>query len=135
MPQIRASILIALVVLGLVTRLIYLQVIEFEKYEIKSNKNRIQVEPIPPKRGLIYDRNGILLAENRSVYTLEIIPEKSDDLDLTIENISKVLPVSAKEIERFKESLKANFIGIFFQKEDKREFFSRNFRLGMREMR
>ncbi len=103
-----ASLVVALVILGLLSRLIYLQIIEFEKYEIKSNQNRIQVEPIPPKRGLIYDRNGILLAENRSVYTLEIIPEKADDLSETLAGISTIVPLSEKEVARFNESLKAS---------------------------
>jgi len=103
-----ASVFVVIVILGLLSRLVYLQIIEFEKYEIKSNKNRIQVEAIPPKRGLIYDKNGVLLAENRSVYTLEIVPEKTENLEKTLQIIDGIVSISEREKERFMESLKAN---------------------------
>jgi penicillin-binding protein 2 len=99
---------VLLLMLLLISRLVYLQVVEFEKYQLQSNKNRIQVEPIPPKRGLIFDRNGVLLAENRSVYTLEIIPEKSQNIDAVVAEISKIISISKVESERFYETYRGS---------------------------
>ncbi|AVV85666.1 penicillin-binding protein [Shewanella putrefaciens] len=61
----------------LVTNLYHLQVESYKDYETRSNDNRIRVVPIAPSRGLIYDRNGILLAENQPFYSLDLIPKKS----------------------------------------------------------
>lgn len=83
-----------------------LQVNEFKKYQTRSNDNRIKVLPVTPNRGLIYDRNGVLLAENRPVYSLEVIPEEVEELDQTITGLNEFLALSDDEIEDFKESLK-----------------------------
>nr|MCS5583912.1 penicillin-binding protein 2 [Pseudomonadales bacterium] len=82
----RATIafLIVVAMLGIVLSNLYvLQVKQHEDYQTRSNGNRIKVLPIAPNRGLIYDRNGVLLAENRPVFSLEVIPEQIDDLDAT----------------------------------------------------
>ena len=65
----------------LLINLYILQVKEYKLYKTRSNENRIQVVPIPPVRGQIYDRNGVLLAKNEPVYDLEIIPNQVKDLD------------------------------------------------------
>ncbi|HAR08219.1 MAG TPA: hypothetical protein DCR98_07380, partial [Cobetia sp.] len=57
----------------LLARLLFLQVVEHDIYTTRSDKNRVRVEPLPPTRGLIYDRNGQLLAENRPNYNLTIV--------------------------------------------------------------
>ena len=64
---------------GLVANLYNLQVNQFKDYQTRSNDNRIKILPIAPTRGLIYDRNGVLLAENQPVYNLEMIPEQAGD--------------------------------------------------------
>ena len=84
----RATIafIIVIAMLGIVLNNLYsLQVTQFEDYQTRSNGNRIKVLPIAPNRGLIYDRNGVLLAENRPVFSLEVIPEQVDDIDATIQ--------------------------------------------------
>ena len=68
----------------LVANLYNIQVNQYQDYKTRSNDNRIKVVPIAPNRGLIYDRNGVLLAENRPVFSLEIIPEKVKNMDETI---------------------------------------------------
>lgn len=69
---------------SLAARSWYLQVVKFEDYQTRSNDNRISVQPIAPKRGLIYDRNGVLLAENRSIYALEMVPEQVNNIQETL---------------------------------------------------
>ena len=65
----------------LLTNLYHLQIVDFDKYQTRSNGNRIKLLPVPPTRGLIYDRYGKLLAENLTFFGLYIVPEKVDDLD------------------------------------------------------
>ncbi|MCV6023058.1 penicillin-binding protein 2, partial [Escherichia coli] len=67
----------------------------------RSNDNRIKVVPIAPNRGLIYDRNGVLLAENRPVFNLELTPEKIKDIDATIQELQTILEITPDQIERF----------------------------------
>tara|TARA_Y100001956_G_C4126478_1_gene190389 strand:- start:2314 stop:4203 length:1890 start_codon:yes stop_codon:yes gene_type:complete len=87
----------------LVTNLYNIQVNQFQDYKTRSNDNRIKVVPIAPNRGLIYDRNGQLLAENRPVFSLEITPEKIKDMDETIANLQEILTITPEQVERFKK--------------------------------
>ena len=80
-----AAVLVVSALLTLAWRMTYLQVTLHEKYQDLSENNRVKIRPIAPNRGLIYDRNGVLLAQNRPAYSLEITPEQVDDLDATIE--------------------------------------------------
>ncbi|MBD3609170.1 MAG: penicillin-binding protein 2, partial [Gammaproteobacteria bacterium] len=101
-----AIILITLLTLGLLARLIYLQVISHEHYSTLSQKNRVNLVSIPPIRGLIYDRNGVVLAENLPTFSLELIPEHIQDLDQTISQLSKLVSISQRDIKRFKKEQK-----------------------------
>ena len=97
----RATIAFIIVVamLGIVLNNLYsLQVTQFEDYQTRSNGNRIKVLPIAPNRGLIYDRNGVLLAENRPVFSLEVIPEQVDDIDQTLSDLTELMGISSDEI-------------------------------------
>ena len=76
-----AYIGIVVLMLVLLGNLYYLQVESYDTYQTRSNSNRIRVVPVAPPRGLIYDANGVLLAENRPVYSLEIVPEETKDLE------------------------------------------------------
>ena len=71
-----ALLLIVLVFVGLVSRLIYLQVVQHDHYVTESDDNRQQLQAIAPKRGLIYDTNGVLLAGNRASHSLTLVPEQ-----------------------------------------------------------
>lgn len=77
----------------------YLQVISYDDYQTRSNDNRIRVLPIPPKRGVIYDRNHVLLADNLPVYHLEIYPSKDIDTKKTIEELNTLLNINLTEKE------------------------------------
>nr|WP_210147113.1 penicillin-binding protein 2 [Shewanella sp. WXL01] len=90
----------------LLTNLYNLQVSEFTDYEMRSNDNRIRVVPTAPSRGLIFDRNGQLLAENQPFYSLELIPEKVKKVDDALDKLNNIIPLSADERESIKEKLK-----------------------------
>lgn len=96
-----AFAIVILMMLGLVARVFYLQVVQYETYTTKSDQNRVQLQPVPPTRGLIYDTNGILLADNRPSHNLTILKEQVDDMDETIAFLQECLDISDQEIERF----------------------------------
>ncbi len=72
----------------LVVRMIQLQVWEHETYQTRSEQNRIQVQPLSPPRGLIYDRNGELLAGNQAISTLTVVRERVPDMDALLEELA-----------------------------------------------
>ncbi len=84
-------------------RLIYLQVVRHDDLAAQAESNRTAIVPIVPNRGQIKDRNGIVLATNYSAYTLEITPSKSADLDATIDSLSEIVDVTARDRRRFKK--------------------------------
>lgn len=90
----------------LFARLLYLQVVEHEHYTTLSEDNRVKLQPIPPNRGLIYDRNGILLAENLPSYRLEITPEQIDDMDATLDALAMIIEIRPADRARFEQLLK-----------------------------
>jgi len=87
----------------LLTNLYHIQVSQHDDYQTRSNDNRIKIVPVSPNRGLIYDRNGILLAENRPVYSLEITTEKVDDLEDTFTRLRELMAITDENIARFRK--------------------------------
>lgn len=94
-----------LLVGGLVVRLVQLQVWEHETYQTRSEQNRIQVRPIAPPRGLIYDRNGVLLAGNRPVSTLTVVKERVADMESLLAELGEIVDVDADDLGKFRERL------------------------------
>jgi penicillin-binding protein 2 len=92
---------ILLLITALVIRLIYLQVVGHEQYTSMAKSNRIKLAPIPPTRGIIYDRKGKILADNIPTYTLELILEQISDLDDTLQKLQKLLNIPAEKINQF----------------------------------
>ncbi|RKP58587.1 penicillin-binding protein 2 [Pararobbsia silviterrae] len=87
-------------------RFVYLQIWKYSEYSLQADENRISVAPILPNRGVITDRNGIILARNYSAYTLEITPSKLDaPLDQVITELGRVIPVEERDRRRFKKLL------------------------------
>jgi penicillin-binding protein 2 len=84
-------------------RFFQLQVVQHDTYASKAEDNRISIVPIAPNRGLILDRNGVVLARNYSAYTLEIFPAKVRDLERTIQELADVVEVQAKDRSRFRK--------------------------------
>lgn len=90
----------------LLSNMYYLQVVQFEDYQTRSNTNRIKIRPVAPNRGLIYDRNGKILAENRTVFHLNIVPEQVEDMEQLLTKLSEHLDLKTSTIERFKKNSK-----------------------------
>jgi penicillin-binding protein 2 len=97
------AVLAALSLLG--ARFYYLQVIQHDYYSTRAEDNRISVVPIVPNRGVIVDRAGIVLARNYSAFTLEITPSNVEDLEATIDGLSKVIDIEFKDKRRFRKLL------------------------------
>lgn len=93
-------------VIFLISRLIYLQIYQYEFYSTASDNNRIYSQSIAPTRGLIYDRNGVLLADNRPSFNLTAIQENVRDLDTSIELIQNLIELSEEDVEEFKQRLR-----------------------------
>ena len=90
----------------LLLRFVWLQIVKYSDFAVKAEENRIAIVPIVPNRGLILDRNGVVLARNYSAYTLEITPSKLNaTLDETIDELSKLITVDIKDRKRFKKLL------------------------------
>jgi penicillin-binding protein 2 len=93
-------LIMALAGAALLSRLVHLQVLEYERYAAASRSNRVKVQVVTPPRGLIYDRTGVLLAENRASYRLEVMPEGTPDLDATLAALGAVVTFEAQDRER-----------------------------------
>ena len=101
-----AGVVIVLLTGMLILRFYSLQVDHHDDYVTQSDRNRVHVLPIPPTRGLIYDRNGKLLAENRASYTLSIVHERVPDLAETLEFLATLVDISPNDIEKFNDQLR-----------------------------
>ena len=91
----------------LVVRLIWLQLIETERFQTASEANRLQTLPISPARGLIVDRNGMILAENRPNLQLLLVPEEVDDIDVMVSEVRSRIEFTDGDAERFAKNLKS----------------------------
>jgi len=87
----------------LFARFFYLQVVQHEHYATLAEANRISIVPIAPNRGIIVDRNGVVLAHNYSAYTLEITPGKAGDVDALIDELATVIEITPKDRRRFRK--------------------------------
>jgi penicillin-binding protein 2 len=98
---------IVLVLLSVIVgRYFSLQIVQHDIYRTQSDRNRVQLQPIPPKRGLIYDRNGTLLAENIPSYSLVIVKEQVDDLGKTISLLQNLIEIDEEHIRKFRRLLR-----------------------------
>lgn len=105
----RALIAFAVVLLlfgVLITNLYHLQISRFDAYQTRSNSNRIKLMPIPPSRGLIYDRNGVVLALNQTFYQLEVVPDKVADLPQILEELRDIIELTDEDIANFEKERK-----------------------------
>lgn len=99
-------VFVFLLLAGLVARMYQLQVVEHDIYTTLSDKNRVQVQSVPPPRGLVYDRNRVLLAENRPVFSVTVVPERVGGMDATLEQLAGILDVSEEDMDRFQRRLR-----------------------------
>ena len=101
-----ASLLMLAFTAILIARYFDLQINQHKDFVTQSDNNRVHMRPNPPARGVIYDRNGQILADNQSVSNLTIIRERSDDLEQLIKNIGTLVPLSESDVTRFYKRLK-----------------------------
>lgn len=103
---IKAAIVIAILITILLARLFNLQIINYQFYTNLANGNKLEYIPIEPNRGIIYDRNGVLLAENVPLFSLTLVPEAVKDLNATIKELQKIITISPKDLKQFRFALK-----------------------------
>lgn len=104
----RAIALFVVVVLMfgvLVARLVTLQIVEHETYQSRADDNRTKIQTLAPSRGMIYDRNGRILADNKTSFSLAIVPERTDDLDALLHSIVEILTLTPQHLERIRNAL------------------------------
>ncbi|KAA1190705.1 peptidoglycan DD-transpeptidase MrdA [Photorhabdus heterorhabditis] len=101
------AFIIILVLAGiLIANLYHLQITRHEDYQTRSNENRIKLVPIAPSRGIIYDRKGTPLALNRTIYQLEVIPEKVENLQQTLSDLRNIIDLTDEDIANFEKERK-----------------------------
>ena len=98
---------IALALAGLCLGYFRLQVLQHEEYRTRSEANRIKPRPVVPARGLIYDRNGKLIADNVPAYRLEVVPEQTGDLKATLASLNELIGLTPEELQQFQATRKA----------------------------
>ncbi len=94
-----------LLLVALVARLVFLQVYQHEYYSTKSDSYRIQIKSVVPNRGLIYDRNGVILAENKPSFTLTLVKERVGNIDTSLELVRTLIALTLEDEEKFRERL------------------------------
>ncbi|MCB1936090.1 MAG: penicillin-binding protein 2 [Nitrosomonas sp.] len=99
---------VLLLFLILFARFYYLQVEQREHYHTLAEANRISIAPLVPNRGLILDRNGKILAQNFSTYTLEITPNKVPDLDSALKKLETIIEITPRDLEQFRKLMREN---------------------------
>ena len=86
----------------LLARLAYLQVLRHDDFQAQAEDNRIALVPVPPTRGLILDRNGLLMAENIAYYTLELAPSRFSRLEQTVADLAGLVDITPRDVRRFR---------------------------------
>ena len=109
-----AAVAMGLLLLVIVGRLLKLQVVEHSHYTTLSQDNRLKVVPVPPTRGLIYTRDGFVLAENRPSFSLEVVPERAAKIDEVVGALQPIIDITAEDQARFQRVLesKRRFEGV-----------------------
>ncbi|MGE5090463.1 MAG: hypothetical protein ACM3QY_15155, partial [Candidatus Levyibacteriota bacterium] len=98
-----AALFVVIAFAGLFARFFYLQVVQHAHFETLAETNRIAIVPIAPNRGVITDRNGVVLAQSYSGYSLEVTPSKVKDLDRTIDELSGIVDIQPRDRKRFRK--------------------------------
>ncbi len=101
-----SAMLVTLLFLAMLSRAFYLQIVMHDHYSTLSQSNRVKVVPIAPTRGLIFSHDGVLLADNRPSFSLEVIPEKTDDMDKLLAQLTPIMNLNESDISQFRIRLK-----------------------------
>ena len=100
------AIVVVALICVLIARLYYLQVVQYEYHSTLSENNRVHVQPIPPTRGLIFDRNGVVIADNRPSFSLSMTRERSGDWREVLDVIVQVLQLTPEDRALFEKRMK-----------------------------
>ncbi|MGD9842075.1 MAG: penicillin-binding protein 2, partial [Steroidobacteraceae bacterium] len=100
-----ATGVIAIGIFALIARLVWLQVVRYDYFAEQAQGNRIRIEPLPPGRGLILDRNGVPLALNTPTYQLEITREQAPDLEATLRDLAELGLLDRDNISTLKRDI------------------------------
>ncbi len=100
------AVFVLLLTAVLVARMVYLQVIQYEHHSTLAENNRIHVQPLPPTRGLIYDRNGVIIADNRPSFSLTVTRERAGDWQAVLDSIVEVLELGEEERTLFERRVR-----------------------------
>ncbi|MCL6264132.1 penicillin-binding protein 2 [Craterilacuibacter sp. RT1T] len=103
-----AYLFMLLMFLVLAGRFVWLQVMQYDHYSTLAQNNSISLVPVQPNRGLITDRNGVVLAHNYSAYTLEVTPSKTGDLEAMVAELGKLVELTPRDMKRFRKFLSEN---------------------------
>lgn len=101
-----AALACVVLVSALVFRLFALQVLQQNYYATRAEENRTRLSAVPPVRGLIYDRNGVVLAQNSPAYVLEVVPEQVKDITGTLQRLSALVRLDEKDVARFRDRIR-----------------------------
>lgn len=101
-----SGMLVSLFFLAMLSRVFYLQIVLHDHYTTLSRSNQVKVVPIAPTRGLIFSHDGVLLADNRPSFSLEIIPEKTEDMDGLLKQITVIMDLNETDVSQFRIRLK-----------------------------
>jgi len=100
-----ASIFVILLLSVLICRLVYLQIYQHNFYKLLSERNQLELLPIEPNRGLVYDRNGVLLAENIPVFSLDVILDHVHDFNGTLAALKKIIEITPDNLTQFRKAI------------------------------
>ena len=103
-----AAVFIALLFAALIAKLVNLQVFKHDYFSVRSDGNRIHSQFIPPPRGLIFDRNGELLADNQPIFNLTVVREQVEDMESTLSFLSTLIRLNEDDIEQFNNRMRRN---------------------------
>ncbi len=90
----------------LIARLVHLQLLEYQKFQTRSEQNRIQVQPVAPRRGLIYDRGGVLVADNRPIHNLAVVKELTGDVDAMLGRLNTLIHLDEADVAELHKRVK-----------------------------
>jgi penicillin-binding protein 2 len=99
-----SAVFVLVLIVMVLIRLYVLQVSDFEHFTTLSESNRVRIKALPPTRGLIFDRNGVVMADNLPSYRLEIVHEEVDDIDLTLQRLQRYIDFDEQDLKRFKQA-------------------------------
>jgi penicillin-binding protein 2 len=105
---IAAAVIVVLLAGALVARLVQLQIVDYQRFTDLSQGNRFRIDPLPPTRGIIYDRNGIVIAENRPNWELVAIGEQIDDLDGTLQSLAELELIDPEERDEIRKLIRTH---------------------------